>query len=130
MYRFEVRLGSFGELPEAVEAALVARFVESLAFVDLLYLRSNPETLPLYASGVRYECGVGCGDFSDLPAVYSVGRAACAPLTAIRLAELWNRGEPANALVAPQVYDGGVEFHVTVQRADGSEEDPSAILGM
>jgi hypothetical protein len=94
-------------------------------------IRAGIDVPRLYASGARYKRS---RIWRDLYATYANGGADCKSLTAIRLAELVVYGEDsdARAILRGGPNKGGVgsRYHVLIQRSDGSEEDPSRILGM
>ena len=89
---------------------------------------------PLYEAGVRYSTEPE-ESFVD-PATVDARKAGdCAHLSLWRVAELRNSGENAQFLIdlmGERRARGGVRrtYHVTVLRADGTREDPSARLGM
>ena len=84
----------------------------------------------LYASGVRYRVEKG-EDWRDACEVIARGQGDCEDLACYRAAELQCTGEPAQAIPIEVGRDGDRrEFHVVVRRANGTIEDPSAVLGM
>lgn len=108
-----------------------------LIAANRLYLRTHPDAPPLYESGVRYlrdaeqatQKSPDAELWLTIPDAIAYGGADCKVLAAWRVAELVEAGEDATPLVVPP-RPGGHTWHVTVQRGDGSEEDPSKILGM
>ena len=109
--------------PEILEALL-----EGLVRVNEVLL-DRSALPPLYHSGARYARErAGSEDWKTCERIYASGSGDCEDLAGWRVAELRRAGEPdAVAVVVP----GGPRiWHVQVQRADGSIEDPSRILGM
>lgn len=119
--------------------ATAARFVlYGLVELNVLYIKArraqrNPVP-PLYKSGVRYqnEPDNGEEEFADIPTVLQRGWGDCDDLAPWRVAELRAAGEVGASLrlTWKLLPNGRKLFHVLVRRADGSIEDPSAILGM
>lgn len=69
--------------------------------------------------------------FQDIPTLYRRKRGDCDRLVCARLAELWLAGIMATPFLVAFPNDrGGTTYHAVVKHADGSAEDPSAILGM
>jgi len=107
--------------PATLEAML-----EGLVLVDMVILDEHPLP-PLYRSGVRYEREKGTEAWLTCAQVFARNAGDCEDLCCWRAAELRRAGDDAAVIVIR----GGVEtFHVLVERADGSIEDPSVILGM
>ena len=106
----------------------LADLLEWLTDVNEGFLAENPWTPPLYSSGVRYrEEPPGTEEFCAIPDVLRRGWGDCDDLAPWRAAELRLCGEEATA---EPVHMGDGLWHVVVRRADGSIEDPSALLGM
>jgi hypothetical protein len=140
-FSFVVELDEWERLPEPVQLARFAQFVEALiqADVDWLTLGNRWKTVPLlYQSGVRFrrEPDGAPNEWPNIPAVLKAGYAHCIGLASWRIAELRVRlNEPALKRIRvfheerPGV--GRVqEFHLQVARGDGTIEDPSRLLGM
>ena len=116
--------------PGGMRAAL-----EALVALDRVYLRSHPMTPDIYRAGIVYLRDVDEGDqgrplselWYTIPDVIASGGADCKCLAAWRVAALRELGEHADPWVL-QV--GPATWHVVVRRADGTMEDPSALLGM
>lgn len=69
--------------------------------------------------------------FLDVPALYARGMGDCNELVPVRIAELWQAGiDACPHLVKEQNALGGWTYHAVVKWPDGSQEDPSRILGM
>lgn len=69
--------------------------------------------------------------FLDVPALYARGKGDCNELAPVRVAELWQAGvNAAPHLVKERNMMGGWTYHAVVKWPDGSQEDPSRILGM
>jgi hypothetical protein len=114
-------------------AALVSNLLENLIMVNRVSLKKNPRIPELYKSGVRYQSEPdGYDSFVDVYKVLAAGHGDCAHLVAWRVAELRNKGERATIRVEWRDWKDGRPklFHVQVRRANGSIEDPSALLGM
>lgn len=111
---------------------------------NLLYLKVHRGVPPLYASGVRYQPepvgqtfnGVPAEEFALIPVVLQRKHGDCDDLAPWRVAELIHAGERAKIRVqwrARRNADGSQGrkyFHIVVRRANGTIEDPSALLGM
>lgn len=117
----------------------LARRLEHLTRVDVEFLAEHPRCPLLYQSGVRYRrAPLGEECWLPIPWVlasyFSGGTADCKSLATWRAAELRMWGEPARCFTTVSRRKGAnlelVLYHVLVRRADGSDEDPSAILGM
>lgn len=91
---------------------------------------------PLYRAGIRYArepvcryvSGLErtCEEFVQAHEVMRRGWGDCDDLGPFFAAQARLRGEPARAFARPSA----AGWHVQVLRADGSIEDPSAVLGM
>lgn len=69
--------------------------------------------------------------FLDVPALYKRGGGDCNELSPVRVAELWQAGVDASPhLIKERNGFGGWSYHAVVKWPDGSQEDPSRILGM
>lgn len=105
----------------------------ALVLANFIAIKSDPTVPKLYASGVRFmREPKGYESFVDLYEVIRKRGGDCAHLAAWRVAELRALGERATLRVTWQV-DHAKRlrvFHVLVRRANGAEEDPSALLGM
>ena len=84
---------------------------------------------PLYRSGVRYQRGRREDAWRTPQQVLELGGGHCPDLACWRVAELRLSGEDPQATV--MVRRGGRAMgHVVVRRGDGTQEDPSRVLGM
>lgn len=73
----------------------------------------------------------GVEEFLDIPALYERGKGDCNELVPVRVAELWRAGIDAKPhLVKEGTIGGATSYHTVVLHPDGSDEDPSRILGM
>ena len=110
---------------------------------NLVFLSLHPGTPQLYAAGVRYKPepnymfnGKPAEEFAAIPIVLERKNGDCDDLAPWRCAELIHAGERAKIRVqwrARRNADGSQGrkyFHIVVRRADGTIEDPSALLGM
>lgn len=69
--------------------------------------------------------------FLDIPTLYRRGRGDCNILVPVRVAECWLAGVVATPwLTKSRGGWGGWAYHATLVHPDGTEEDPSLILGM
>jgi len=132
LYAPQFKLRAFETLSDAARIALLKKLLEALAAVNETWLGEHPEAPWLYQSGVRYEEEPpGRDDWQDIPETIALRVGDCEDLGCWRLAELRVRaGERAQAFVKQSVLGSRTVYHVAVQRADGSLEDPSRILGM
>jgi len=135
MYAVTFVSGSFGTEREREHANEVLQIMlDALYKVNCSYLRRFPETASLYASGVRYRKEApGKEEWQDIPTVLKQGFGDCEDLACFRAAELTVReGVPAVPSLKWQRIPSKnmVLYHILVERADGSIEDPSKQLGM
>ena len=110
------------------DAAVLCELVECLARIDGLYLKYHPKTPSIYKSGVVYG---RTDEWLPIPACRELGYADCKSVTAWRLAELRARGlnaTPEHRWMKRA--DGVKDFHILLRLDDGTNEDPSKILGM
>lgn len=120
--------------PEPLTPSSLARLCETLARDNEDWLRDHPEAPNLYQSGARYE--LQPENWVSIPWALQMVRNGhgldCKVLSAWRVAELRVReGEPrAQCGWTRYAMPDRVVYHVWVLRADGSQEDPSARLGM
>jgi hypothetical protein len=128
--RFELR--AFDRLPREAQKAIVYALLEALILANRYALASLTPTPFLYASGIRYERKPGSREnWEDVEQALYLRRGACADLASWRVAELRNAGEEtAKPLIRVYQTPREIDFHVLVQRADGTVEDPSRDLGM
>lgn len=115
-----------------VYGRVVRQLLESVCYVNRLYLEEHPETPALYSSGVSY--GVVTGDdgftFVDIPTVLDRGKGICSHLAAWRVAELREAGVNAGFRIVWNKKGNGHCFHVQVRFPNGLIEDPSENCGM
>lgn len=129
-----VRLDWAAAEGEMVPPALTIMLDALVAWDSIVIARDR---LPdLYQSGMRYQRedyeSVHPEDWRDPRAMMRAGGGDCEDLAAWRCADLLRAGERARPVFVerPRLKGGGRLFHILVQRADGSLEDPSRILGM
>lgn len=111
--------------------------LQLLVDANRVFLRTHPDFPPLYEAGVRYlrdadrrtQQSPDSELWLTIPDAAHLGGADCKVLAAWRVAELQEAGENASCLLIPPKRGGRV-WHVVVQRADGTVEDPSKLLGM
>lgn len=111
---------------------------------NLVYLSLHRGVPLLYSSGVRYKPepvgqtfnGQPAEEFALIPVVLARKHGDCDDLAPFRVAELIHGGERAKIRVQwrarrnPDGSSGRKYFHIVVRRANGTIEDPSALLGM
>lgn len=121
-------------VPAELNGRTVERFCDLLTGLDEDFLRAHPKTPPLYRSGAFYRLLPEY--WLSVPwamlAIYMGMGLDCKSLACWRTAELrvWG-GEPgARCVWSEHPTPTKVVYHVRVRRADGSIEDPSALLGM
>jgi hypothetical protein len=93
--------------------------------LDVLYLRSHPNTPGIYGSGVRFK-RERAETWKRIPDVIAAGGGDCEDLAAWRAAELRVQGIPA-VVIVEKIAPG--KFHAIVGTDEGVE-DPSRKLGM
>ena len=133
LYTPGFELASFDFLDTPAKVGVIIALTEALAQCDYEYLRVKPNTPSLYRSGVRYKHScyplIECR-WVDIPRAREVN-GDCKDLAAWRVAELRIAGElDCRPRVEVRNYPGHIIYHVVVQRADGTVEDPSKLLGM
>ncbi len=116
--------------------------LECLVDFNRLFLAYNHPTNyvpPLYESGVFYK---RTEVWDSIPALYQRGYGDCKSLSAAYVAQAIRGGRdcapvyrwiprPEKNGRIPRLEEGGpVDYHILVQEADGSFEDPSKRLGM
>lgn len=114
---------------EQLEAHLFG--LSCVGYVDFLCAaRDGRPFPPLYSSSVRYEREPpGAEVWQSAQAVFARKRADCEDLAAgTRAPELWIAGETAARAIVKRI--NPTLRHILVERADGTIEDPSLILGM
>lgn len=126
----------------SARVAIVTRWsgdIDTLAYLlaityalNLAYLQANPDTVPLYASGVRYRREKRTADpnatleeFVTIPELYAAGYGDCDDIAPAYAAELTARGIPAR----PVPVRTRIGYHVLVETPFG-REDPCRALGM
>ena len=128
-------------VPPLLDGRTLDAFCDLLTQLNVWYLEDTPGVPDLYASGVRYASdyeaiGGQPERWDSIPWLIARWRkhgigADCKRLCAWRAAELRVRDRERARCTHTSRWEGGrVLFHVLVERADGSLEDPSAILGM
>lgn len=117
--------------PPTLSDPYLVPLLTALCQINEIWFAEGGQAPPLYASGVRY-LGEGVGEehWRSIPIVLSLGHADCKSLAAWRVAELRRIGERARCRYSSKRTPTGRLWHIFVVRADGTEEDPSRILGM
>lgn len=110
------------------EPVLLTAALQGLVAVNRVLLRSGNYPA-LYRAGVRYVPEPrGSENWQSIDGLYRARRGDCEDLACARAAELQVGGElRARAIVRRS---GKGRYHALVQRADGTLEDPSIVLGM
>lgn len=138
-YRITFALDLFnGPHERALSRKTLDVMLDALLKVDILYLRENPNTPPIYQATtrgmrVRYmEEPPGQEDWQDIPTFLCMGIGDCEDAACWRAAELQvKHGIAARPIFKEQQKpDGGMLYHILVRYPDGRIEDPSRILGM
>lgn len=99
-----------------------------------MYLYKTRNLPDLYQAGVRYRREKtppgrpAIERWQCVDVLYQNGWGDCEDLACARIAYLRVRGERARVRLTKR--KPGHTWHVTVRRADGTNEDPSALLGM
>lgn len=125
--RIRLRIPEVGG--DALGAALAA-----LQTLNELWLTADAHALGagfpgLYESGVFYRPEKATEDWLTVPDVLERGHGDCEDLAAWRAAELRVSGEDPMARAV--AYRSGPRlWHAVVERANGTVEDPSLVLGM
>jgi hypothetical protein len=115
--------------------ALVLRiWLEALIASDRVFLARNPDTVPLYKSGVVYG---RTKVWDSTPDLYARRYGDCKSLSATLIAQLRQRGQQAKPVFRFMVNSqtGQKDFHILVQRPKSvycptGWEDPSRKMGM
>ena len=110
---------------------LYTLLLEALTTIDI-WCRRQLSFPSIYAGLVRYEEEPpGLELWASTPAVFARGFADCEDLVCDRVAELAIEGKRARPILQLEERTAhGDYWHVLVEHADGSIEDPSAALGM
>jgi len=118
--------------PPALTDRAVGALLRALFEFDLEYLEMHPATPALYRAGVRYEREPeGQERWLSIPHVLAQRWGDCEDLACWRAAELVLAGErTARPVFKSRWSPRGHLYHILVERADGSIEDPSRKLGM
>lgn len=114
--------------------------LDNLYRINCEYLKANPLTPSIYSDNlvshkkrIHYEREEeGHEDWQDIPTTLALGEGDCEDLACWRAAELTvKEGIAARPIFhVKQRANGGMLYHILVQRPDGSLEDPSKKLGM
>lgn len=135
MAGFTIRLetAGFGRDPRTY-AEFVRNGLENLIMANTWAYRNNPSLPSVYDAGVVYRREPrGHEQFADISTVLRRGHGDCEDLaTAVAAWRVVRTGEAARPDLrwTPLNDRGAWLYHITVARADGSEEDPSKLLGM
>jgi hypothetical protein len=126
--------------PPRLDARTLGLLCDTTTTLNVWYLQEHPETPLIYLSGVRYGSDYvalhgGAENWDTIPWVLQDARRGigvdCKRLAAWRCAELRVRCDMGARCVWTSAWDGRrVLYHVFVELEDGTQEDPSAILGM
>lgn len=106
--------------------------LDALVEIDCIWLRVAPTTPHLYQSGVRYHHDASKEKWLSIPEAMHEGVADCKSLSAWLVAYYRTSGIDREARCVKRLHDLGdlLLYHIVVQRADGTIEDPSRQLGM
>lgn len=115
---------------EALSHKCLASLLQAVTMLDVLYLKTHPNTPKIYESGVRYrEEPTGAEDWQDVPTCLRRKFSDCDDLACWRAAELIVQGESAKPDFEIQRMGERVLYHIVTRTARGTE-DPSYIMGM
>lgn len=131
-------------VPPKLSGQVLDHLLTALVGINVDYLRSHPGIPPLYqarcTSGSRKGQSIiyirdppGVEQWFSVPFVIAQGFADCKSLACWRAAELRLRGEMAHAISSGKIINGGILYHIRVQRGREGNfgiEDPSIALGM
>lgn len=133
MREISFRLRLFSSESERASSERVLRvLLRALAAANVEYLRTHPDTPPLYRAGVHYQA-------ERVPREYWKGIAEtledqqgdCEDLACWRCAEIIVRERIAAEPIFRYRNVGRLSvYHILVRYPDGRVEDPSALLGM
>jgi hypothetical protein len=131
-------LGCFDTLAPPSKVQILYSLLDSLILANTLYLQSTPSTPLLYSANLVYQAEeIGHDDWRDIPSVLAHGGGDCEDLACYLVAERryrYNertcRPRVTSRIIDSPKYGSFTLYHITVLRADGAIEDPSAILGM
>lgn len=126
-----VKWGALIEPPTLDDEYLVP-LLNCLVETNLIWFSKGGQCPALYRSGVVYKAELpGDEHWRAIPHVMRLGYADCKSLAAWRVAELRaSVREDARCRYSSKETPTGRLWHIYVVREDGSEEDPSRILGM
>lgn len=146
MYSPVMKLRCFESLPHLGKVEVLRGLLQALISANRVYLRyfpatphlnelaclSNPDVVYRQRKCFHYEFEPeGTDDWQDIPDCLALGHGDCEDLASWRVAELQEAGENAQVYIIHSELPGGQTlYHIQVQRADGSIEDPSVALGM
>ena len=120
---------------DEARAKLIREILEAAVAINQRILRMFPQLPELYRSKVRFrsEPQVGLDVIPDYLTLLHQGGGDCAPLGAVRCAELRSRGIPSGLKVYWRPERTPLPYHVQVRVVRGSDvdiEDPARMLGM
>lgn len=111
-------------------AEVLKQLVENLINIDMIHMRHHPKTPELRSKdfGVVY----GRSDeWMSIPSLWINGFGDCKSLTAMRVAQLRCKGRVAKPVFRFRANArGGTDYHILVQTAINTFEDPSKECGM
>lgn len=120
----------FNPASTPVENARALRILlDALIALNSAYLKDHA-ALPLYKAGVVYGRTTV---WDSIPALYARGYGDCKSLTAALVAQYRKQGilcKPVFRWQKRKDNSGATDFHILVQHANGTFEDPSKRLGM
>lgn len=117
---------------KVLDAQTLRAMIDMLVVCNLAYLkeceRHNYIVPALYDSGVRYARTVW---WEPIPALYGRSWGDCKSLTGAMVAQLQMKNIPTIPVFRWLERPNGIkDYHILVERADGTFEDPSKVLGM
>lgn len=133
MRQVSFRLRLFASEAERGSSERIMRvLLRALAAANVEYLRTHPDTPPLYRAGVRYQAEQVPREFwKGIAETLEDREGDCEDLACWRCAELLVRERIAAEPVFRFRRVGRLSvYHILVRYPDGRIEDPSALLGM
>lgn len=104
--------------------------LEALVQINILWLRTHPDTPLLYKAGVKYVPEALTENWRDIPNIISRKEGDCEDLAAWRVAELRLLGINARPYIRWRKVGDTMRYHALVLLPDNRVEDPSEALGM
>lgn len=105
--------------------------MEALTQINVTWIKSHPDTPPLYEAGIVYEAEPpGQEVWQDVPTLIERRKGDCEDLACYRAAELRAAGINVRPYIKWRKEGDGYVYHAVLMWPDGRVEDPSLALGM